>query len=148
MSATNNIIDIAKYCIYQSNNLDTPLTNLELQILLYHLQQKYAEKYNTPLFFDTIKIKSFPILENVFYYFCGFGAMPIGFGKSDKQIYDKTNDLSEECRKLIDEILPQYTQMKKKEKTKTYDYETSVYNRIKNKGVKEIEPFDFLAKNS
>ena len=34
------------------------------------------------------------------------------------------------------------------EKTKTYDYETSVYNRIKNKGVKEIEPFDFLTKNS
>jgi uncharacterized phage-associated protein len=148
MSATNNIIDIAKYCIYQSNNLDKPLTNLELQILLYRLQQKYAEKYNTPLFFDTIKIKSFPIIENVFYYFCGFGAMPIGFGKSDKQIYDKTKNLSEECCKLVDEILPQYTQMSFFEKTKTYDYETSVYNRIKNKGVKEIEPFDFLTKNS
>ena len=48
--AFDKAIDIAKYCVYKTNSLNKPISNLELQIMLYLLQQNQSEKYNKTIF--------------------------------------------------------------------------------------------------
>ena len=104
----NQIRNIAKYLIYKSNKLNKPITNLELQILLYALQQEYAKVYNNVLFYDMIDISTpFPLINTVYYYFVGYGAMPI---EPPTQVLNKykqaKKELTQDCLNTINNILP------------------------------------------
>lgn len=142
----NQILNIAKYLIYKSNKLEKPITNLELQILLYTLQQEQAKIYNNILFYDMIDISTpFPRVNAVYYHFAGFGAMPIEPATRILNKYKQTKkELTQDCLNIINNILPIFLNKSFYEKIKIYTAKNSVYNQAKNNKQKEISPFDFL----
>lgn len=144
--AFDKAIDIAKYCVYKTNSLNKPISNLELQILLYVLQQNHSEKYHKPMFYDNIEIAGhFPRIENVYYHFAGYGAMPIEPCTSILKKYEKS-PLSETCLCVINETIPQFINSSMTEKTDTYMHTDSIYNKTKKQKLKTIEPKFFAHK--
>lgn len=70
-------LDIAKYIIDKCTKEDCPISNLQLQKILYYIQKAYLKKHEYA-FSDGIEAWQFgPVVPEVYYYFCGFGAMPI-----------------------------------------------------------------------
>lgn len=70
-------IVLAKYIITKCVNDECPISNLQLQKILYYIQ-KYYVKHNNQAFVDDIEAWQFgPVVPAVYYRFCGFGAMPI-----------------------------------------------------------------------
>ena len=144
--AFDKSIDIAKYYVYKTNSLNKPISNLELQILLYVLQQNHSEKYHKPMFYDNIEIAGyFPRIENVYYHFAGYGAMPIEPCTSILKKYEKS-PLSETCLCVINETIPQFINSSMTEKTDTYMHTDSIYNKTKKQNLKTIEPKFFAHK--
>jgi len=70
-------IDIANYTASKCLEDNFPITNLKLQKILYYIQESYLHNRNIA-FLDDIEAWQFgPVIPNVYYYFCGFGASPI-----------------------------------------------------------------------
>lgn len=143
---SRQILNIAKYLIYKSNKLKKPITNLELQILLYALQQEQAKVYNNTLFYDMIDISTpFPRINIVYYYFAGYGAMPIEPVTYRLNEYKQTKEtLTQDCLNTINKILPTFLNKPFYQKTKIYTAKDSIYSQAKINKQKEISPFDFL----
>lgn len=142
----SQVLDIAKYLIYKSNKLNKPITNLELQILLYALQQEQAKVYNKTLFYDMIDISTpFPRINIVYYYFAGYGAMPIEPATRILNDYKQTKkELTQDCLNIINKTLPVFLNKSFSEKAKIYITKDSIYNKAKINKQKEISPFEFL----
>lgn len=91
-------LDLAKYIVYKCIKDNHPITNLQLQKILYYIQKDFL-KNDKFAFFDDIEAWQFgPVVPNVYYYYCGYGAMPISFAHENYEIYP--ND--KEC---IDSII-------------------------------------------
>lgn len=72
-------LDVAKYIISYCNQRYDGINNLQLQKVLYFLQEEYLLE-GKPLFYDKIEAWVFgPVVPNVYYQFCGFGANKINF---------------------------------------------------------------------
>lgn len=73
-------MDIARYVINKCTTENHPISNLQLQKILYFLQRKYlVEEQGRPLFRDDIQAWQFgPVVPEVYYQYCGFGSMTIG----------------------------------------------------------------------
>lgn len=70
-------IDIAKYIISKCTLDQHPISNLQLQKILYYVQKTFLEK-GLVAFEDEIEAWQFgPVVPDVYYQFCGFGAMSI-----------------------------------------------------------------------
>lgn len=88
-------IDLSKYIVTKCVNDDCPISNLHLQKILYYIQKDFLIR-DSIAFTDDIEAWQFgPVVPNVYYKFCGFGAMPItsvfevdGIDSSDLQIID------------------------------------------------------------
>lgn len=71
-------IDLAKYIVTKCMYDNSPISNIQLQNILYYIQEEYLQKYGKPLFPENIEAWPFgAAIPDVYYYFCGFGAMPI-----------------------------------------------------------------------
>lgn len=71
-------IDLAKYIVTKCTSENEPISNLQLQKILYYIQREFLQKQNVPAFRDEIEAWQFgPVVPNVYYRFCGSGAMPI-----------------------------------------------------------------------
>ena len=71
-------LTLAKYIVTKCVNDDCPISNLQLQKILYFIQVDTLKETSNPAFFDDIEAWQFgPVVPNVYYYFCGFGALPI-----------------------------------------------------------------------
>lgn len=82
----NTALDIAKYIISKCTKENCPISNLQLQKILYYIQKAYL-KNGKAAFFDDIEAWTFgPVVPNVYYYFCAYGAMPISFTFHDIMI--------------------------------------------------------------
>ena len=90
-------LDYATYIITKCTNDGLSISNLKLQKILYYIQKEYLKLQGTPAFPDDIEAWKFgPVIPNVYYSFCGFGAMPItrtysipaDFSSSDQEIID------------------------------------------------------------
>lgn len=97
-------LEVAKYVVSKCTEEKRPISNLQLQKILYYIQRTYI-KQGSRAFEDDIEAWQFgPVVPDVYYYFCGFGAMPITANYMDVQIsqYDKgtINPIVEEKRKL------------------------------------------------
>lgn len=91
-------IDIAKYVITKCTNDEEYISNLQLQKILYYIQEKFLKSYRKPLFSDEIQAWQFgPVVPSVYAIFCGYGAMTI------ENEYDVKID--ETIRKIIDPII-------------------------------------------
>ena len=94
-------LELSKYIVSKCIQDDCPITNLQLQRILYLVQREFLQKRGCPAFEDSIQAWSFgPAIPDVYYYFCGFGAMPIShlYGNHVHEI--EPND-----RNLVDNIV-------------------------------------------
>jgi len=89
-------IDLAKYIVTKCTHDDTPISNLQLQKILYYVQKAFLDA-GKAAFSDDIQAWQFgPVVPSVYYFFCGFGAMPISstyedcpiVASPDKEIID------------------------------------------------------------
>jgi len=72
-----NAVELSKYIVSKCNKDDRPITNVVLQCLLYIIQE-YFLSCDMIAFFDDFEAWTFgAVIPNSYYYFCGFGAMPI-----------------------------------------------------------------------
>lgn len=78
-------MDIAKYIITKCTKDSKPISNLQLQKILYFIQRDYLKKVSYPLFTNNIEAWQFgPVVAEVYYAFCGMGSMKI-LGEYDTQ---------------------------------------------------------------
>lgn len=93
-------LSLADYIVVKCALDKEPITNLQLQGILYYIQGKHLAKFGKPAFADEIEAWEFgPCIPNVYYAFCHYGAMPI-VGVDKEGSLDK--DLN---RKFIDQII-------------------------------------------
>lgn len=70
-------LDLSKYIVSKCIQDNSPISNLQLQKILYYVQKDFLKK-DSIAFSDDIEAWPFgPVVPNVYYHFCGFGAMPI-----------------------------------------------------------------------
>lgn len=94
----NNVMDLAKYIITKCKKDEKPISNLQLQKILYYIQTACL-KQGTVAFKENIEAWKFgPVVPEVYYRFCSSGGMPILFS------YDDVPE-PEECKELIDNII-------------------------------------------
>lgn len=79
-------IYLAKYIVSKCTEDARPISNLQLQKILYHVQKDFLKR-GTLAFSDDIQAWKFgPVIPNVYYRFCGFGSMPIIASYDDVKI--------------------------------------------------------------
>lgn len=93
-----SVIDISKYIVTKCIDDGCPISNLQLQKILYYIQKKYLNR-GTCAFREEIEAWQFgPVVPESYYRFSGFGAMPITLR------YDSDNiDMND--RAIIDPII-------------------------------------------
>lgn len=91
-------IELSKHIVTKCTTDNHPISNLQLQKILYYIQKDYLLR-NSIAFSDNIEAWQFgPVVPNVYYRFCGFGAMPI------TNTYEDTN-ISFGDSQIIDAIV-------------------------------------------
>ena len=78
-------LDIAKYIISKCNKENCPISNLQLQKILYNLQKAFLQseiritkKKSSALFGDEIEAWQWgPVVPSVYYVYCTYGSMSI-----------------------------------------------------------------------
>lgn len=90
-------MNMAKYIIDKCTKDQHPISNLQLQKILYYVQKAFLQNGRVA-FGDDIEAWQFgPVVPEVYYQYCGFGAMPI------RMNYEV--DISEEDVSRIDPIV-------------------------------------------
>jgi len=76
-----NALDLSRYIVTKCIEDHHPISNLQLQKILYYIQREFL-KNGEIAFPDEIEAWQFgPVVPNVYYYFCGYGAMPISLAQ-------------------------------------------------------------------
>lgn len=96
-------IDLSKYIVLKCIKDSRPISNLQLQKILFYIQKDFLSKGEIA-FVDDIEAWQFgPVVPDVYYYFSGFGAMPISImqgeytiDEQDKAIVDKIVEVKRE----------------------------------------------------
>ncbi|MCD7957025.1 MAG: DUF4065 domain-containing protein [Lachnospiraceae bacterium] len=97
-------LDLSKYIICKCIKDNHPISNLQLQKILYYIQKEFL-KHDSCAFSDEIEAWQFgPVVPVVYYYYCGFGSMTITSSYDDYVIQPGdsiiVNQIVEEKRKL------------------------------------------------
>lgn len=72
-------IDLSKYIVEKCINDNHPISNLQLQKILYYIQMDFLRRGDIA-FQDDFEAWQFgPVVPEVYYCYCGNGAMPITF---------------------------------------------------------------------
>ena len=91
-------IELAKYIVSKCVADNCPISNLQLQKILYYIQKDYLTR-DMLAFSDDIEAWQFgPAVPDVYYHYCGFGAMPISDAK-------ESFDVKPEDARYIDAIV-------------------------------------------
>lgn len=70
----SSALTVAKYIVNRCVKSGTPISNLQLQKILYFVQMAFLKKLDNPCFSDDIEAWQFgPVVPVVYYHFCGFG---------------------------------------------------------------------------
>lgn len=78
MNNQYSALEIARYIINKCTVENSPISNLQLQKILYFLQKEYLVNKDRVLFSDEIQAWQFgPVVPEVYYQYCGFGSMAI-----------------------------------------------------------------------
>lgn len=71
-------VDVAKYIVTKCIKDETPITNLQLQKILYYIQRDYLRLEGSRLFPDEFEAWKFgPVIPAVYYAFSRYGSQPI-----------------------------------------------------------------------
>lgn len=86
-------IDLSRYIVSKCIKDGYPISNLQLQKILYYIQKDFLKRDDLA-FQDNIEAWQFgPVVPNVYYHYCGYGAMPIISSRESFDINQK--DLSD-----------------------------------------------------
>lgn len=86
-----NACDVAKYVLKKCTDDGSPISNLQLQKILFFLQRDFLIQEGRPLFGDDIEAWQFgPVVPNVYYDYCIYGANSIS--KSASSYISLVND--------------------------------------------------------
>ncbi|MGF7110241.1 Panacea domain-containing protein [Treponema pedis] len=98
-----NAMTIAKYVINKCTLENCPVSNLQLQKILYYIQVAFLKELKYPCFDDPIEAWKFgPVVRSVYYEYSIFGGIPI------ERIYENIeNCVSEKHKKIIDKVINQ-----------------------------------------
>lgn len=97
-----NAIDVADYIINKCYNDEKPISNLQLQKILYFAWIEYYNKMHKPLFIDNICAWQFgPVVPDVYYEYCVYGGRPINI----KCQTDITGTDAELLNKVVDKYV-------------------------------------------
>lgn len=92
-------LDIAKYVVNKCTIDGCPVSNLQLQKILYYIQKEFLER-NIEFIDDPIEAWQFgPVCPEAYYYFCGFGSMPINV------VYDNVIHILNDLKRTVDHII-------------------------------------------
>lgn len=90
----NKAIDVAKYVINYCIDKGCPITNLQLQCLLYYLQQDFLQLTGKPLFEDDFTAWQFgPAIGDVYRHFCGFGALDLDIKVPEEFVFSEKHKI-------------------------------------------------------
>lgn len=138
-------VDLAEYVVKKCFDEGKPISNLQLQKILYHIQYMFLTKKNYCAFEDDIEAWKFgPVTPNAYYRFCGSGGMPITltvfFKPYEDLNFDKKN------KKLIDAIVEEKRDMNPWDMVDETHKEGSAWHMIYNGGVgdKEVIPPELI----
>lgn len=71
-------LELAKYIVTKCIKDHCPISNLQLQKILYFIQREFLQNKGRAAFHDDIQAWQYgPVVREVYYYFCSSGAMPI-----------------------------------------------------------------------
>ncbi|MDL2310474.1 DUF4065 domain-containing protein [Peptostreptococcaceae bacterium OttesenSCG-928-C18] len=71
-------LEVAKYVINKGIEKNTPISNLQLQKILYYMQEYNLKNYNTPLFEDNFEAWQFgPVIATVYHEYSSNGGSKI-----------------------------------------------------------------------
>lgn len=91
--------DIAKYIITKRTERNIPVNNLGLQRILYLLQSEFLSNRGEPLFTDDFQTRRFgPIVPDVYYKYCSFGAEQI------RMKYEDLLEIEGSTREIVESI--------------------------------------------
>lgn len=92
-------LKLAQYVVTKCYKEDMPISNLQLQTILYIIQTRFLQQ-GEQAFVDFFEAWQFgPIISEVYYHFSGYGAMPI------TNTYADTSKYTEGEYRLIDSIV-------------------------------------------
>lgn len=97
-------VDLSKYIVNKCIADGYPVSNLQLQKILYYIQKDFLDR-GAIAFSDDIEAWPFgPVVVTVYYHYCHFGGMPISISEAPFEINteDKSriNKIIETKRKL------------------------------------------------
>lgn len=97
------VLELAKYIVVKCIKDGYPISNLQLQKILYYIQREFLHRFDRPAFTESIEAWPFgPVVPDVYYYFCGAGAMRIGVCSAPT---DEMWSMSGDDRRIIDSII-------------------------------------------
>lgn len=134
-------LDLAKYIVTKCIDDEKPISNLQLQKILYYVQREFLTRYNQAAFSDDIEAWQFgPVVPNVYYHFCGFGSMKIA------RNFDSFSLLSKRDQTLIDEIVEQKRELYPWDLVSETHKPNGAWDQIYRKGLgnREIIPPDLI----
>lgn len=86
-------INLSKYIVSKCIEDGQPISNLQLQKILYYIQKDFLNRDDLA-FSDDIEAWQFgPVVPNVYYYYCGYGAMPISSVHENYEINSKDKNV-------------------------------------------------------
>ena len=135
-------IDLANYIVDKCIKDNVPITNLQLQRILYFVQKDFLKR-GSQAFSDYIEAWVFgPVVPNVYFCFCGFGAMPISFIPRDT-----VPNLSTD-KNIIDNIVENKRSLTPWEIAKETSKITGAWSKVydNGKGSQHIIPVDLIKK--
>ena len=93
-----NALDVAKYIISKCNQEQEPISNLQLQKILYIIQKTFLQIGSSAFEDDFEAWQIGPVIREVYNQYCGFGGSKIRLSYPDVQV-------SDEFRKIADFII-------------------------------------------
>lgn len=134
-----NAIDVARHIVSRCYSIGKPISNLQLQKLLYFVWIDYFKNTGKSLFLDSICAWQFgPVIPDIYHEYCSYGGRPIleVYGDSMKEMdADIVNKTIDNKIDIPVNMLVQYTHRK----GSAWDivYEGGVGNR-------EVIPFSLI----
>ena len=123
-----NALDLSKYIVSKCIEDGQPISNLQLQKILYYIQKDFLQR-DEIAFSDDIEAWQFgPVVPNVYYYYCGYGAMPISISK-------ETFEINKSDSPYIDKIVEQKRELNPWDMVAETHKEDGAWAKIYRKGL-------------
>ena len=86
-------LDLSKYIVSKCIDDGHLISNLQLQKILYYIQKDFLSRDDIAFSYDVEAWQFGPVVPNVYYYYCGYGAMPILSAQEKFDVDSKDKDI-------------------------------------------------------